>query len=294
MKKIITLSFIGVCAFSLSASAQALNEGFEGGAVPPSGWTAENSDNLKTFEIASVGKTGSKSAFIDVFNMDANGAEQGQTDALISPVMNLSTLTSPTLTFERAYQMYSDPATPYTPKDSLFVQISTDGVNWSPLFDKAGLNLITASTQFNASSGFVPTASEWASESVAIPAPYATSSTVQLKFNFMNDWENNFYLDDIKVTGSGSSVIEINLDAFVSVFPNPSNGNFNVDISANGLGQADIIVYNMVGEEVDRVSYNVLAPKNVKFNLANQPNGLYFVKVQTATGSATKKMVVNN
>jgi len=50
----------------------------------------------------------------------------------------------------------------------------------------------------------------------------------------------------------------------------------------------------MVGEEVDHVSYNVLSPRNVKFNMENQPNGLYFVTVKTATGSTTKKLTINN
>ncbi len=291
MKKISTLSLVmGISALSFNANAQLINEGFEG-TFPATGWTIDNPDGLETFVQATVGKTGSKSAYMDVFNSDGSG--QGATDAIITSGVNLTTVTNPTLTFQRAFQMFSDPST-YTPKDSLYVQISTDGgTTWLPLFDKAGVNLVTAATQFNGSVGFVPTTSEWVQESVSLSA-YSTATNAMFKFSFMNDWENNFYLDDIVVSGTGGgSVNEISLDAFVSVFPNPSNGNFNVDISANGLGQADIIVYNMVGDEVDRVSYNVLTPKKIKFNLEGQPKGLYFVKVMTATGSATKKMIVN-
>lgn len=292
MKKTSTLSLITLgafCAFSLSVNAQTFTEGFEG-TFPPTGWTVDNPDGLITFTQATVGKAGSKSAFVDAYNMAQ--AEKGQMDALITGVINLSTVTSPAMTLYYANQMWSDP-TVYTTADAFSVYASTDGGStWNSIFNKSGNGLSTATPAFDSTAGFVPSASEWMMETIDISS-VATSASVQFKFEFLNDWENNFYLDEIKLTGSGASVNETSLDAYVSIFPVPSNGPVNVELSAFGLGQTDIIVYNMVGEEIEHVSHNVLSPKRVKFNLENQPNGLYFVKVKTETGSTTKKLVLN-
>lgn len=291
MKKKSTISLLSLglfSVFSLSVNAQLINEGFEAG-VPPSGWTAENGDALTTFTAGSVGKTGSSSALYNAF--DQTGPEKGQADALISPAVNLSSVTSHSFTFYYAYQMYSDPAS-YTSADSLNVYISTDaGVTWTSVFSKTSNALVTAAVPFDPNAGYIPTSSEWVMETVDISA-YATATSAQFKFEFVNDYENNFYLDDILLI-STSGVNDINLDAYVNVFPNPSQGNVNVDLSASGLGQTDIVIYNMVGEEVERVSHNVISPKRVKFNLEDQPNGVYFVNVQTENGVSTKKLILN-
>lgn len=293
MKKISTISLMALGLFSvssLSVNAQAFTESFEGG-VPPSGWTISNPDGMTTFAAGSVGKTGSSSAFIDVFNQTS--AEQGEADALITGTANLALVALPTLSFQRAYQMYTDPATPYIPADQLSVYISTDGgVNWILIYSKSGTDLITANTQFDGNNGFVPTNSEWAMEMLSLSA-YSTATTAQFKFEFINDWENNFYLDDIMVSVGSVGVNEVNLDEHVNVFPNPSQGNVNVDLAAFGLGQTDVVIYNMVGEEVERTSHNSVTPKRVRFNLENQPNGVYFVKVRTENGISTKKLVLN-
>ncbi len=112
------------------------------------------------------------------------------------------------------------------------------------------------------------------------------------KIEFLNDWENNLYIDDILVDGT-IGVKEVNPDASVNIFPNPSNGNFNVIISNNNIEPTDIVVYNMIGEEVDHLSHHVLYTKQVKINLENQCNGVYFVKVKTDNGSITKKLILN-
>ena len=161
------------------------------------------------------------------------------------------------------------------------------------IFSKIGNVLVTAQINPDSTKGFVPGTQDWTQETVDISA-YSTETNAQFKFEFRNDWENNFYLDDIMLAGGGAGAVnDISIDAFVTVFPNPSNGNVNVDLAIFDLGQTDVIVYNMLGEEVEHVSHNVISPKRVKFNLEEQPNGVYFVKVQTEHGVATKKLVLN-
>ncbi len=290
MKKISTLSLLtlGACSMiAITASAQLINEGFEG-AFPPSGWTIDNPGTDGTWIQGSVGKSGSKSAYIDIFNFPAGGT---QPDAFITGPINLSSVTSPTFTLYYAYQMYSDPAT-YTTADALNVYVSTDGgTTWNSVFNKTGNVLVTAATQFNGSAGYVPTSSEWVMETANISA-YASATAALFKIEWVNDWENNPYIDDIMVAGA-ASVNETNIDSHVSVYPNPSSGNVNVDLAVFDLGQTNVTIYNVVGDVIEQIDYNVINPKRLRFDLDNQPNGVYFVKVKTKTGVATKKLVLN-
>ena len=166
MKKstLVILGAAGLFCFSANAQTTVFSEGFEAG-VPPSGWTADNPDGLTTFGAGSAGYSGSSSAFMDVWNTDASGAEQGQADALITPVIDLSGVTSPMLSFYYAFQMFSDPAT-YTNSDLFTVYTSTDGgASWNSVYTNTGVALVTATPQFDQNQGFVPTPSDWAQAS---------------------------------------------------------------------------------------------------------------------------------
>lgn len=297
MKKTSTLSLmtLGIFSvFSLTVSGQAFNEGFESGACPPAGWTAQNPDGLTTWVASSAAaKSGTQSAFIDIFNSDANGGEKGQEDGLITGTLNLSNLSNTSLTFYYAYQMYSDPGT-YTTHDSLVVSSSTDGgTTWSDIYFKAGNTLVTAATQFDPNAGYVPASSEWMMETVNISS-VATAPSVQFKFALWNDWENNMYLDDIVLAGTaGGGVHELDLSSQVVVYPNPATGPVFVNFASYNFGNTEIIVYNMLGEAVQSTTENIVTAKRIKLDLDGLPNGSYFVKVKTAEGSATKKVMLN-
>ena len=295
MKKTSTLILMSlgvVLFFSFNANGQFFNEGFESGSCPPANWTLDNPDGLTTFAAtSSAAHSGTQSAFLDVYNMTSG--EAGQADALITDVYNLTWATStPALTFYYAYQMYSDPAT-YTTADALSVYASTDGGStWNSIYSKSGNVLVTAAAQCDSTQGFVPTSNEWVMETVDISS-VATASGVQFKFEFMNDWENNFYIDDIMLSGGPTGITNSDLETYINVYPNPSTGPVNVDLALFSLGQTEITVYNVVGEVVARESHNVVNPKRVKLDLSTQPNGAYFVKVQTEKGSVTRKLMLN-
>ena len=288
MKKSVTLSLLtlGICtAFSLSGNAQLLSEGFESASFPPSGWTINNPDGLTTWISYPVGKTGTKSASTNGYNTDVS--EKGQKDDLITKAINLTGASAPAaLTFQVAYKMWSDPSK-YPSADTLNVYISTNaGISWNLLYSKGYTTLVTTTPQFDSVNPFVPTVNQWRLETLPLTS-YATATSAQFKFESIYDWEQNLYIDDILINGSGTGVNEVNSDADVSVFPNPSHGEFTV----YGLQFAtyNLEVYNIVGELVVEKTVN---HKQETINL-NQPNGIYFVKVKTENGNFTKKLILN-
>lgn len=74
----------------------------------------------------------------------------------------------------------------------------------------------------------------------------------------------------------------------ISIFPNPSNGDVNVVLTSTE--DAQIAIFNMVGEVV--YSNNTLSSTNMKIDMSNKANGVYFVKVSTAKGITTKKILL--
>ncbi len=81
------------------------------------------------------------------------------------------------------------------------------------------------------------------------------------------------------------------LAADVNVYPNPSNGQFNVAISSNEVDNYTITVLDMMGRVIN--SYENLPNGEFNIDLSNEANGFYFIKVQSGDSVATQKVIVN-
>lgn len=78
----------------------------------------------------------------------------------------------------------------------------------------------------------------------------------------------------------GEMVKNINLLQDIKAYPNPSNGLFEMFIP-NSIDTIDLEVYNIQSQLVISKTYIANAGK-VQLNLKDKPNGIYFVKVNTA------------
>ncbi|MDQ3192740.1 MAG: PKD domain-containing protein, partial [Bacteroidota bacterium] len=72
----------------------------------------------------------------------------------------------------------------------------------------------------------------------------------------------------------------------VKVYPNPSNGIFNVSTSAN----ATVVVYNAIGSVITTLT---TTNNKLTLDLSNQANGIYFVKVLTNAETVVKKVNIS-
>lgn len=86
-------------------------------------------------------------------------------------------------------------------------------------------------------------------------------------------------------TGSIASVDNLTANpGTINVYPNPSNGIFNIRIGGKEQGISEIQIYNMLGEEVYNASLNhppAGGQGNNTIDLSNQPNGVYLYRVLT-------------
>ncbi|HRY31560.1 MAG TPA: M6 family metalloprotease domain-containing protein [Bacteroidales bacterium] len=169
-------------------------DNFESGSFTTKNWTINNPDGQTTWAIYSgAGGNGSstKCAYMDNYNYPSNP----QTDELIMPPVILAAGGSAQITFKVAYRPYSDEY-----HDTLKVLLSTDCGQTFPyiLYNKTGSVLATGPA---ATYMFIPAVStDWRTENINLTG--YLGNTVILKFQAINGYGNNLYIDDINFTGS--------------------------------------------------------------------------------------------
>ena len=90
-----------------------------------------------------------------------------------------------------------------------------------------------------------------------------------------------------KVCNTG--LYENQFESFFNIYPSPSKGLLNLDI-INAIDIYSTEVYNVTGQLVAKFE-NQLQSKNV-FDLTNQSNGLYFIRMNTAKGVFSKSFTI--
>lgn len=273
-------------SFTIAAGGNALpfSEGFEGTTFPPTGWTANNPDSDVTWaRTTDAAKTGSACMFMDNWDYPANG----QPDFVTTPSLNMSGSASVTMTFELAYALYS--ATGFS--DTLRVWGSDDcGQTWTQLYEKFGTALTTVSSL--QTTEFVPGANDWRQETIDLSA-YVNSADVQIRFEHVNDYENNLHIDDINITSTpATSINNVQAKSLLNVYPNPSTGLVNVDIKLAAESDVQIQVFNALGQAVTEINEAAVINGNYKINMADMAKGIYHIQVVGGGETMTRKVVL--
>lgn len=82
-----------------------------------------------------------------------------------------------------------------------------------------------------------------------------------------------------------TSLANLEKDLAISVYPNPTNGQFTVSLSED---QAEVTISNMFGQQVLKTS---MVQNTV--NLQLDQKGLYIVGISTKKGTTTRKLIIN-
>jgi hypothetical protein len=79
----------------------------------------------------------------------------------------------------------------------------------------------------------------------------------------------------------------------VSIFPNPSTGEFVISSLMTDPTDVNVKVSNMLGETVFIQEYKNVPYVVQKIDLSNRNNGIYIVEIRTSKGTSTGKLVLN-
>jgi len=94
--------------------------------------------------------------------------------------------------------------------------------------------------------------------------------------------------------GYYQDIPNIPYEELLTVYPNPSKGIYNLDMSFNTPQDVTVMVYDMMGNKImDKLLKNVSVEIN-KIDLTDKPNGIYFITAQSKDKRLSKKLIKNN
>jgi len=257
--------------FTSAASATPLVNNFSVAVFPYANWTLDNPN--PSYSWARV-TTNTGSMKFNNFTFAAGTIS----NFIVEPV-DMTGLTTPTLTFDVAYRQYA------AENDKLEVYVSTNcGSSWTSVYSKQGATLSTvAGVQTTA---FTPTAAQWRNETVDL-TPYASASSLFIKYKATSAYGNNFYVDNINIANS-SAGIEDNTASSFNVYPNPTSDYVNVSfINAENITVSFI---NAVGQTV-KIFNNV--NNNTQLSLEGLASGVYILNADINGQRVTKQVIKN-
>ena len=227
-----------------------------------------------------------------VYATNLGGQYQDNTKSyLISECYDLSSLTSPVLEFDMAFQLELD-------WDILYMEYSTDqGLNWSVLGTASDPNWYNSSTLPGNNCINCPGA-QWTGSSTSLSnysydlSAFTAETTMMFRFVFHSDQsvtEEGAIIDNLVVTQNALSVDEFNVNGF-SVYPNPSHGIFNIKTKTPQAFNYDI--FDITGKLI-------LQQKNVKANnsqhqidISNYASGIYLLEIYNQQSKIVKKLML--
>lgn len=282
-----------------------ISEGFEGATFVPAGWSlgvaSPDTFDWKRSTVASGFGTSTACTSFDNFFGDNTSNPDGTRDELVLPRMNLTNVTSPQMTFDVAYGYVNVGGTDYA--DTLFVLLSTNcGTTWTQVYKKQGAGLQTAPPRTDPTTPFIPTSSQWRTETISL-ANYVGQSNVTIKFVNGSNWGDYLYLDNVNITGGTSSTVSASFTANNQTicagntvnFTSTSTGNptnytwsFTGGTPATSTAQSPTVTYATAGT----YTVSLTASNSTSSNTATQ--NAYITVNALPTASYTPTVVAGN
>lgn len=269
-----------------------VSEGFEGSTFPPVGWEIVNPDGRYTWEQTSAAGSQGSSHSIVMHNLAYE--QNGAIDDIRTPVIDPAGADSMFLFFDRAAATYSNHTGKVTNNtwDSLYVLTTADcGISFDTVYAKGGATLATKADSITTE--YVPPASEWRRDSVNL-TPILQKGAFRIVFRNLCNAENNVYLDNINIVAK--SALPALKEKGVIITPNPTSGLIYITFLGTPGNLDHIGIYNSNGVLVaTRAGSYIDSNNRFTFDLVNEPNGVYFVKLfyRNNKGKAYKILKVN-
>jgi subtilisin-like proprotein convertase family protein len=78
----------------------------------------------------------------------------------------------------------------------------------------------------------------------------------------------------------------------LAIYPNPNNGNFNIQFTSTSGNEININVHDLRGREIFNKKYSNNGLFNENLQLSNVQSGIYLVTIQDGSSKITKKIVI--
>ncbi len=264
---------------SVSSFFYPMSESFTATSFPPTNWLTVGS--FWSRKAASANGVGTGSA-----HMNFEDAPWGSVHYMYFPGVDLSTATSPKLSFDHAYAQGS----PWT-NDTLRVQVSTNcGSSWTNVFSRTGAGMSTTGTIIQTT--FTPTASQWKNNQIDLSA-YAGKSELLIRFKAFGAHGNGLFIDNINISSANFIQDENNI-AVTSIYPNPFHQQTTIDFYLNQPQVVSMKLFNTLGEELQSETRQFTTPGQQQITIYNNnlAPGAYYVKLIVNQQETVKKLII--
>lgn len=121
------------------------------------------------------------------------------------------------------------------------------------------------------------------------------SFVVETKDNSDNKSEIfTLYVDvQHKYEQSTNSINDLSLENMLTIAPNPTRGAVNINVNLPEKEEINIAIFNSLGQQVVLVENGAVSNNSYNVSLANQANGIYYVKMNVKGSIITKKVMLN-
>lgn len=96
----------------------------------------------------------------------------------------------------------------------------------------------------------------------------------------------------VQVTADANGIVNKGNSGVLKVYPNPSNGIFNLELDLSDSKVAEITVFDANGKVVYYINEINKMQKLMQIDLSNEASGMYFIKVVTDKNSASKAVSI--
>lgn len=265
MKKIYFLAL----ALTTSLTFGQLTENFDGAAALPSGWTQYRGTNGEgtgyDWNVVADARAYSPGNCVYVrYEVVPTMAE----DWLVTPLIDLTNYTGTNLTYWAGQQYTAAYGTVYTVRVSTTSQ--TDIASFTTVATYAEADFATTSPM---------------SSQKTVDLSAYNGQQIYVAFVMEQNDGDNWFVDNVAVTGTLGTSSFNNFETKVSLYPNPTNGLVNILTKEN----VDTIeVYGILGNLLKSVS------NQTSVDFSELTSGSYFVKVKTVDGAINTQKVIKN
>jgi hypothetical protein len=122
-------------------------------------------------------------------------------------------------------------------------------------------------------------------------------SRVRFKFEFTGgQYGNEFFLDDVNITGTNVGVNEYSSVSFIDLFPNPAQNSTTLQLSLKEKEKITVTMTDLDGRSVKAVVSEEMntGEHAVSISTADLSTGMYMIIVDDGITKQVKKLVVSN
>jgi len=98
----------------------------------------------------------------------------------------------------------------------------------------------------------------------------------------------SLFMGDI-TTGINDATAEA---GWLTIYPNPAGEFVNIRITSENVRQAEMSIYNMLGQEITRMK--ITTNSNIQLQVSDLPAGMYYCKVIVNSTELVKKFIVQH